>query len=104
MRMKYALKHTSFYHDADGVITPTFAAFDPPESMEVMKNFFALTNRKFYVVGPLVPSPTAENAEKHELRQSPKSQETEAFLERILRTHGPKSLIYVRSASRLSPF
>ena len=102
--MNYTLILISFYHDADGVITPTFAAFDPPESMEVMKKFFALTNRKFYVVGPLVPSPAAENAEKHELRQSPKSQETEAFLERILLTHGPKSLVYVRSASRLSPF
>ena len=63
--------------------------------MQAMREFFALTNRKFYVVGPLVPSPAAENAEKNELRQSPKSRETEVFLEKVLETHGEKSLVYV---------
>lgn len=63
--------------------------------MEAMRRFLALTNRKLYVVGPLLPSSAAENAAKNELRQSPKAQEIEEFMGRILRTNGEKSLVYV---------
>lgn len=69
--------------------------FDPPESTEATRRFLALTGRKLYVVGPLLPSSVDENATKNELSQSPKAQEIEAFMERILRTNGEKSLIYV---------
>lgn len=63
--------------------------------MEATRRFLALTGRKLYVVGPLLPSSVDENATKNELSQSPKAQEIEAFMERILRTNGEKSLIYV---------
>lgn len=84
------------YHEADGIITPTTEAFDPPESIAAMRKFLGLTGRKLYMLGPLQPAISGENSVSNELSQSSQGQEIATFLERILKSHGPKSLIYVR--------
>lgn len=70
-------------------------AFDPPESIQYLRDFFALTARKLFVVGPLLSAVSGKNALKQQESTSVKFREIEAFMARILESHGPKSLIYV---------
>lgn len=92
----------SIYHETDGVIMCTIEAYDPPESIKYLRDFFALTSRKLFVVGPLMSTVSGTNSIKQQSRSSAKFQEIEAFMARILESHGPRSLVYVSGALDLS--
>lgn len=95
-----SLTASSIYHEADGIIIPTIEAYDPPESIAYLRDFFALTSRKLFVVGPLMSAVSGTNAVKQQTSSSAKFQEIEAFMARILESRGPRSLVYVRTLYR----
>ena len=85
----------SIYHETDGVIMCTIEAYDPPESIKYLRDFFALTSRKLFVVGPMMSAVSGTNAMKQQSSSSEKFHEIEAFMARVLESHGPRSLVYV---------
>ena len=60
-----------------------------------MQDYFSATLRRLYVVGPLLPS--TKKAAIIEMEQAAKSPEITGFMDEALRSHGERSLIYVRS-------
>ena len=65
-----------------------------------MRAWLAETNRPVYAVGPLVPpgfggSGLSETAKQTEIDSSNKGGEFQAFLDKTLKSHGTRSLIYV---------
>lgn len=85
----------SIYHDADGIILCSIEAFDSPETMKYLRDFLALTSRKLFVVGPMMSAVSGTNAMKQQSSSSEKFHEIEAFMARVLESHGPRSLVYV---------
>lgn len=95
----YHVAAADIYHEADGIIIPTIEAYDPPESIAYLRDFFALTSRKLFVVGPLMSAVSGTNAVKQQTSSSAKFQEIEAFMARILESRGPRSLVYMAFGS-----
>lgn len=62
-----------------------------------MSDWLRETSRSVYCVGPLLPS--GEHAAIHEKKQSANSSDIEVFMDRVLESHGAKSLVYVRDSA-----
>ena len=67
--------------------------YEPAAAINAFHEWFAQTSRKAYIMGPMVASGT--DASKKEKKQSAKSAEIETFLDKVYKTHGEKSLVYV---------
>lgn len=88
----------SFLALCDAVITFSALAIEPIGPAKTFQQWFADTSpnshkpRKVYVVGPMTPfvQNTSIGAES-----LPESREIEEFVERIYKSHGPQSMLYV---------
>ena len=78
----------------DGTLVSSSDCFEPPEAIAAWRKWMAEKNRKTYIIGPLVAD-HAVHAEQ-EAKQSAKAPEILAFMERIHKSHGPNSMLYVR--------
>ena len=93
--------------ECDGFVSVSSAAYES-ESLDAMRSWLAETNRPVYAVGPLVPpgygdaaglSPVAK---KMEIDSSKNGTEFQTFLDKTLKSHGDRSLIYVHKNHILS--
>ena len=84
----------SFLDVCDGVFLPTPECFEP-ESVQIVRDWFAENNRLVISAGPLIPR--GAQAMANEKLQASKSAEITQFLDRTLASHGKHSLLYVRS-------
>lgn len=64
-----------------------------PKAIAALREWFAETSRRVIVCGPLIPS--GEQAIVNEKRQTSNASEISDFLDAVLESHGPKSLVYV---------
>ena len=89
----------SFAGECDGFVSASSAAFEQ-KSLGAMRTWLGETDCPVYAVGPLMPpgfggSGLSETAKQMEIDSSNKSGEFQAFLEKTLKSHGTRSLIYV---------
>jgi hypothetical protein len=89
----------SFARECDGLISVSSAAYDQ-KSLEALRVWFKETNRPVYAIGPLVPpglgdTGLSDTAKQMEINSSNNGSDVQAFLDRILNSHGKQSLIYV---------
>ena len=84
-----------FLSTCDGTLVSSSECFEPPEAIAAYRKWMAEKNRKAYIMGPLVAD-HAVSADK-ETKQSAKAPEILGFMDRILKSHGPNSMLYVRS-------
>ncbi|GJE92128.1 glycosyltransferase family 1 protein [Phanerochaete sordida] len=78
-------------YECDAVFSCSTAALEPPETVQAFTEFLALTSRKLYFLGPLLPETSGEaDAAQRELEKSP---EIASFLTGVLEKHGERSLI-----------
>jgi hypothetical protein len=89
----------SFARECDGFVSVSSTAYDPI-SLKAMRMWLGETNRPVYAVGPLVPpgfggTGLSDTAKKMEIDSSNNGGEMQAFLDKILKSHGKRSLVYV---------
>ena len=82
-------------HECDGLVSCSMAPFEPEGIVQGFTDFLALSSRKVYIVGPLVPH--TKRSEEADKALAAKSPEIINFMEEALRTRGKRSLIYVCS-------
>ena len=80
-----------FIEACDGAIFSTAEPLEP-EGIASIKEWFAVTGRDTYAVGPLFP--VGEASAAGEKSQSDKPSEIDEFLNSTLERHGPNSLLY----------
>ena len=85
---------TSLIHECNELIACSMRCVEPKEALQAFSDFFALTSRKIHIVGPLVP--LTKRSEEAKQKQTAKSPEIAEFMQNALRTHGERSMIYVR--------
>ena len=87
----------------DGMLLVTPECYEPA-AVAAMRSWFGETGREVHICGPLLPATSKENAQTHERKHVGGSSEIEDFLDATLKTVGPKSLLYVRTCTFVSPF
>lgn len=85
---------TRMMHECDGYIASSMECVEPREVVQAFSDFFAQTARKVYLLGPLLPM--TRRSEVADAKQAARSPEITTFLESTLRSHGERSLLYVR--------
>ena len=91
----------SFSRECDGFVSVSTSNF-APECINAMRTWLAETNRSLYTFGPLVPPGSSDTAglstvaKQMEFDAPQNGSEFHTFLDRILKSHGKYSLIYVR--------
>jgi hypothetical protein len=93
----------------DGIVFISSSTYEPGSFEAFRKWFSEIDNRELYTVGPLLPLGVRDAsggfsaaAMSLELDLSENGDEFQTFMDRIMKTHGKRSLIYVsrsRSAS-----
>lgn len=77
----------------DGLIVSAPACFEPEEATSALSKWLARTSRTFYSVGPMLPS--GKHAVEQEKRLSADATKIDTFMERIYKTRGQKSMLFV---------
>ena len=91
----------SFSRECDGFVSVSTSRF-VPEGIDAMRIWLAETSRPLYTFGPLIPPVSGDTAgsstvaKQMEFDSSQNGNEFHIFLNRILKSHGKYSLIYVR--------
>ncbi|GJE92135.1 glycosyltransferase family 1 protein [Phanerochaete sordida] len=80
-------------YECDAVFSCSAAALEPPETVKAFNEFLALTSRKLYFLGLLLPE-TGNEADMAQ-RELEKSPEIASFLKGVLEKHGERSLVYI---------
>ncbi|EKM59462.1 glycosyltransferase family 1 protein [Phanerochaete carnosa HHB-10118-sp] len=89
----FHLDGASLIHECDALVSSTSAIYEPKECIKALNDFFALTSRKMYLVGPLISD--TKRSSRLETEGAAKSPELLEFMQNALKTHGEKSLIYI---------
>ncbi|KAI0676371.1 UDP-Glycosyltransferase/glycogen phosphorylase [Trametes maxima] len=84
----------------DGVLMPTPECFDTL-SLIGARAWMAETGRRAYAVGPILA--TGPQALENELMEADRGTEIRDFVSRVLKSHGPKSLLYISLGSWMWP-
>ncbi|KAI0355981.1 UDP-Glycosyltransferase/glycogen phosphorylase [Trametes cingulata] len=84
----------------DGVLMSTPECYDPL-SIIGTRAWMAETGRGAYAVGPIVSG--GAQAVENELMEADKGTEIRDFISRIMKSHGPKSLLYISFGSWIWP-
>lgn len=79
----------------DGALLITPESYEPG-AVAACRAWYAETGRPVIAAGPLFPPASKATASANEMKQSNEAAEIQAFLDETLRTHGEKSLLYVR--------
>ena len=88
----------SLVHACDGLISASMPALEPPETVQAFTDVLASQSRKLHFLGLLLPETRREAAaERTALAQAPA---IAGFLQRVLRTHGERAMLYVRRWDR----
>ncbi|CAL1714247.1 unnamed protein product [Somion occarium] len=82
--------------DCDGLIMATPEPYEP-EGIDIFRRWFAETSREVYAIGPMVPF--GKKAIEGENKQSQDAADIGQFLQSVLTSHGPKSVIYLAFGS-----
>ena len=80
-------------NECDGMLVGTPSCYERPEMLHGMSEWFRRSGRDVYPIGPIIS--TTEHAQSTEKIQSSAARDIDAFLARILASHGPASLLYV---------
>lgn len=81
--------------ECDGIITSGPACLEAPEGLSRLSAWLAQTSRSLYVVGPLQPVGNLEHAAAQEKTLSKDARKIDAFMERMLKLRGERSMIFV---------
>ena len=90
--------HHSMFATCDGVLLSTPECYDAL-SIIGARAWMAETARGLYAVGPTLSA--GAYAVENELMQADRGTEVRDFVSRVLKSHGPRSLLHVRCASEL---
>ena len=85
----------SFFEECDGLIMTTPEEYEP-EAIADIKRWFGKTSRGVYPLGPLLPAVNDPKVSEEEKSISMKGQEISQFMDSVLKSHGPQSMVYVR--------
>ena len=66
-----------------------------PEAIADIKRWFGKTSRGVYPLGPLLPAVNDPKVSEEEKSISMRGQEISQFMDSVLKSHGPQSMIYV---------
>lgn len=83
----------TMFEQCDGMILSTSENFEP-QAVAGIRDWFSSMSRKTYTIGPLLPDPQ-ENTSNGEMAQASDATEVESFLEKVHKSHGENSLIYI---------
>ena len=81
--------HLSVLNNADGILMATPRSFESPEAMDHIMDWFAESSKEIHLVGPML------SPQKATLATSERAAEFSEFMERILKSHGSRSMLYV---------
>lgn len=84
----------------DGLVVSAPACFEPEEATLALSKWLARTSRTFYSVGPMLPS--GKHAVEQEKILSADATKIDTFMERIYKTMGQKSMLFVSHLSHSS--
>ncbi|KAI0370536.1 UDP-Glycosyltransferase/glycogen phosphorylase [Pilatotrama ljubarskyi] len=84
----------------DGVLMSTPECFDPL-SIIATRAWMAETGRGAYAVGPIISS--GAQAVENEILEADKGTDIRDFISRVMKSHGPKSLLYISFGSWIWP-
>ncbi|EKM51754.1 glycosyltransferase family 1 protein [Phanerochaete carnosa HHB-10118-sp] len=79
--------------ECDGYISSSLACVEPQEVVQAFYQFFGITSRKTYLLGPLLPM--TKRSEAADAKQAAKSPEITDFLQNTLQARGERSLIFI---------
>ncbi|KAH9852247.1 UDP-Glycosyltransferase/glycogen phosphorylase [Lenzites betulinus] len=94
------LTMNDMFASCDGVLLVTPECFDPL-SIVGARAWMAETGRGTYAVGPLLP--TGARAVENALREADRGAEIRDFVSRVLKSHGPLSLLYISLGTQMWP-
>ena len=78
----------------DGALLTTPEPYEP-DAVAACREWFAQTGRPVYGVGPVLPSASKATVTAGEKKQSNDATKVQAFLDNVLETDGPQSVLYV---------
>ncbi|KAF8577033.1 glycosyltransferase family 1 protein [Ramaria rubella] len=92
-----------FSRECDGFVAVSSPVYEA-ESLDAMRTWLAETNRALYAVGPLMPpgaggAGLSESSKKAEVELLDNGDEFQIFLDKTLKNHGEKTIIYVSFGS-----
>lgn len=82
------------YDLCDALIITSPEAYEPV-TISATKEWWRETKRKVWAIGPLMPSPSSQEAIAGEQAQSANFGEIKQFMDNILSSHGENSMLYV---------
>jgi len=82
----------------DGVVATTPEAFEP-EGAAGFRDWLTGDGKSIHIVGPLIPISADAHAIAGEAEQSAASGEIKTFMDNVLKSHGPRSLLYISFGS-----
>ncbi|GJE99108.1 glycosyltransferase family 1 protein [Phanerochaete sordida] len=88
---------SSLIHECDAFVTATMPTYDPPAGINAFDDFFALTGRKMYLLGPLIPD--TKRATNVSAQQATNAPQITTFLQGAVERFGEKSLVYIAFGS-----
>ncbi|KAI0763431.1 UDP-Glycosyltransferase/glycogen phosphorylase [Trametes elegans] len=88
------------FSTSDGVLMPTPECFDALSVIGV-RYWMGESGRRAYAVGPTVS--TGAHALENELMEADKGPEIRDFVSRVLKSHGPQSMIYISLGTWMWP-
>ncbi|KAF8577002.1 glycosyltransferase family 1 protein [Ramaria rubella] len=96
-----------FARECDGFVAVSSMAYEA-ESLRAMRIWLAETNRPMYAVGPLMPPGAGDKglsaiSQQKEIEISANGDQFQSFLDRMLKVHGEKSIIYISFGSIFWP-
>ncbi|KAH8103111.1 UDP-Glycosyltransferase/glycogen phosphorylase [Cristinia sonorae] len=90
------------YIQCDGMMLTSPEAYEPA-AIIATREWFSLTNRSIWAIGPILPSITSVEAMAGEGAQSESSGAIKKFMNETLATHGEHSMLYVSFGSIFWP-
>ena len=85
----------SMLANSDGVLIASPRVYEPQEMISSLEDWFAQDGRDFHLLGPMI------NPRKAVVAASDQSTEFDLFMTRVFKSHGSKSMLYVRTFYRL---
>ncbi|KAJ3487391.1 hypothetical protein NLI96_g3558 [Meripilus lineatus] len=95
---QFMLDGRSFLEQCDGLIMTTPEEYEP-EGIADIKKWFAKTSRSVYHLGPLLPALNDPKVSAEEKSISANGQEISDFMDSVLKSHGPQSMVYMAFGS-----
>lgn len=81
------------HDECDGIVSVSNSVYEP-EGVDALRRWMG-DGRQVYAIGPLAPQELSAASKQHEVEGSENGRNIMEFLDKTLKSHGERSLIYV---------